>query len=251
MRHSWFRVVVLMFLAAPLLAGAAGMQGEQGEALVVGYVDFPPFTYTDENGKAAGYLNEITREVAARTSQKLEFIEVPPARLERGLRTGDVDIFQGIRIFAEQSDRMVAGNSLLLPITLAVYQRPGDAPFKSVDDFAGNRVGVLRGYAYGGLINKLRDNDDISLMTVNTRDSAYRVLIGERVDYFLDYVHPASEALAELGSPTLQHTPLKTLDTYWTVSDVDGNADQVLQRFEAAYAKLKEEGELVTSFSSE
>ncbi|TQE99341.1 MAG: amino acid ABC transporter substrate-binding protein [Spiribacter salinus] len=152
-------------------------------------------------------------------------------------------------MFAGQSDRMVAGNSLLLPITLAVYQRPSDAPFESVDDFVGKRVGVLRGYAYGGLIDKLRGNKDISLMTVNSRDSAYRVLIGERVDFLLDYVHPASEALAKLGSPTLQHTPLRTLDTYWTVSDVDGDAEQILRRLEATYAELKEEGEIVTSFS--
>ena len=248
MRHSLFRVVVLVFLA---LSSSAWANGGTDEALVVGYVDFPPFTYTDERGKAAGYLNEITREVAARTGQELEFIEVPPARLERGLRTGDVDVFQGIRIFAEQSDRMVAGDSLLLPITLAVYQRPGAEPFKSVEDFVGKRVGVLRGYAYGGLIDKLRDNSDVSLMTVNTRDSAYRVLIGDRVDFFLDYVHPASEALAELGSPTLQHTPIRTLDTYWTISNVDGDARRILERFEGAYAELKEEGELVTSFSSE
>ncbi|TQE99342.1 MAG: transporter substrate-binding domain-containing protein [Spiribacter salinus] len=84
MRHSLFRVVVLMFLAVPLLAGAAGMQGEQDEAWVVGYVDFPPFTYTDENGKAAGYLNDITREVAGRAGQKLQFIEVPPAQARKG-----------------------------------------------------------------------------------------------------------------------------------------------------------------------
>ena len=248
MRHSWFCVAVLLLLASALPAVAAPTADD---VLVVGYVDFPPFTYTDEQGRATGYLNEITRAVAAHAGQKVEFLEVPPARLERGLRTGDVDVFQGIRIFAEQSDRMVAGDSLLLPITLAVYQRPGAEPFKSVEDFVGKRVGVLRGYAYGGLIDKLRDNSEVSLMTVNTRDSAYRVLIGDRVDFFLDYVHPASEALAELGSPTLQHTPIRTLDTYWTISNVDGDARRILERFEGAYAELKEEGELVTSFSSE
>ncbi|TDT43042.1 polar amino acid transport system substrate-binding protein [Halospina denitrificans] len=247
MSDSLFRLVCLVLLAVPLLSGAEPRE----QRLVVGYVDFPPFTYTDDRGKAVGYLNEITREVASHSGQKLEFVELPPARLERGLRTGKVDVFQGIRTFADQSDRMVAGDSLLLPITLAVYQRPGDEPFSAFEDFVDKRVGVLRGYAYGGLIEKLRANPAISLMTVNSRDSAYRVLIGERVDFLLDYVHPASEALAELGSPTLQHKPLRTLDTYWTVSDVDGDARQILERLEASYAELKEEGEVVTSFSSQ
>lgn len=246
MRHSWF-LVVLVLLVIP----SAVVSGSDDSELVVGYVDFPPFTYTDEQGNAAGYLNQITREAASRAEQELRFVELPPARLERELRTGTVDVFQGIRIFAEQSDRIIAGDTLLLPITLAVYQRPGDEPFEDVEDLARKRVGVLRGYAYGGLIEELKEDDATSLMTVNSRDSAYRVLIEERVDFFLDYVRPASEALAELGSPTLEHTPIKTLDTYWVVSDVDGDARRILERLETAYAKLKEDGEQVTSFSGE
>ena len=53
MRHSLFRVVVLVFLALPPSTWA---NDGTDEALVVGYVDFPPFTYTDERGKAVGYL---------------------------------------------------------------------------------------------------------------------------------------------------------------------------------------------------
>jgi hypothetical protein len=34
------------------------------------------------------------------------------------------------------------------------------------------------------------------------------------------------------------------------VSDVEHDARRILERFEAGYATLKEEGELITSFSS-
>lgn len=242
---KYFFGLALAFLTACSLAAPSGQS--ESEPLVVGYVDFPPFTYTNEKGRAAGYLNEITRRVAARLEQPLEFREMPAARLERGLRSGRVDIFQGIRTFADQLDHVSASDEVLLPIDLMVYGRPGEAGCQGRDRFAGMRVGVLRGYAYGGLYDRLAEAGDVELMALNSRSSAYRVLINERVDCVLDYRRPARLALRELGNPALDSVLLSRLETHWVVSDAQGRAEDLLERFQAAYAELTEDSDPVTA----
>lgn len=243
---KYFLGLALAFLTA--CGVAAPTTGQSGpEPLVVGYVDFPPFTYTNEQGRAAGYLNEITRQVAEHLEQPLVFREMPAARLERGLRSGRVDVFQGIRVFADQSDQVRASDQVLLPIDLMVYQRPGDTGCEGQERFAGARVGILRGYEYGGLYNRLAEAGDVELMALNSRSSAYRVLINERVDCVLDYRRPARVALKKLGNPALDSVLLRRLETHWVVSEAQGSARNLLERFQAAHAELTEDGDPVTS----
>ncbi|MGM0450748.1 MAG: substrate-binding periplasmic protein [Pseudomonadota bacterium] len=242
---KYFLGLALAFVAAFSMAAPSGHS--ESEPLVVGYVDFPPFTYTNDQGRAAGYLNEVTRQVADHLEQPLEFREMPAARLERGLRSGRVDVFQGIRTFADQLEHVSASDQVLLPIDLMVYGRPGDARCQGRDRFAGMRVGVLRGYAYGGLYDRLAEAGDVELMTLNSRSSAYRVLINERVDCVLDYRRPARLALKELGNPALQSVLLRRLETHWVVSDAQGRAGNLLERFQTAHTELTEDGDPVTS----
>ncbi len=242
---QYFLTLALAFLT--VFSPSPRAASPETDPLVVGYVDFPPFTYTNDQGNAAGYLNELTRRVAEHIEQPLEFREMPAARLRRGLRTGRVDVFQGIRVFADQSDRVLASDQVLLPIDLMVYSRPGESACKGEAQFAGTRVGVLRGYSYGGLHDRLTRAGDVELMELNSRSSAYQVLLNGRVDCVLDYRRPARVAQKALGNPALEKTLLRRLETYWLVSDAGTSAGEILERFQAAYAELATGGDPVTA----
>ncbi len=85
-RDGMLSVVLWLTAASP---GAA--QGEDVWRVV--YNEFHPYTYTDENGQAAGYGNELMRALAAQEGARLTFEEVPnPAAVVEALAEGRADV---------------------------------------------------------------------------------------------------------------------------------------------------------------
>lgn len=206
----------------------------------VSYLDFPPFTYTNESGRAAGTVNELTRQVLTAADIPHEFLEFPPKRIVRYMRTGEVDGFQGMAPSLADGTVLISKTELE-PLQLMLYHLPGTPPKDRYEDLKGASVVTLLGYAYGPAGVFLEDPENqISNLQVHGRESAIAVLERGRADYFLDYRAAATLELGEERLQKLVQCHLLTMATHWVVRKSHLRAEQLIEVLDTTYRHLSE-----------
>ncbi|MFE8073197.1 transporter substrate-binding domain-containing protein [Marinobacteraceae bacterium S3BR75-40.1] len=202
----------------------------------IGYVEFPPFTYTSDSGEATGTLTETTRHVLEDAGIPYQFIRLPAKRLARDLISGRIQVFQGIKNHPALQGHTQASKHSLATIRLCAYSLPGQPPGHDKEMLKHKRVLTLLGYGYGSLSPFLEDpQNDIDLLSVSSRESAIEMLRKGRADYFLDYHSPASEAMKALGEKQLQADELISYPTFWVVSKAFAGSDRLLQAMDSTF----------------
>ena len=59
------------------------------------YLEFPPFSYTDDQGQARGEIIVIIRQLLQQAGYPAEFRSLPGARLYKGLVDGSIQMSAG------------------------------------------------------------------------------------------------------------------------------------------------------------
>src|SRR5690606_22003823 len=107
--HGSFEVIVtrvfaalLQFWLVPVLAFSSVSANEKPSdsipprELRVGYIEFPPFEYTNENGEPAGYFIDILRLTFQKAGFVPRFQALPIARAYLFLKEGKIDVWPGL-----------------------------------------------------------------------------------------------------------------------------------------------------------
>ena len=87
-RFAWLLTVILAGIQLPWAQAGAAEQAP----VRVGYIEFPPYSYTDAQGQPAGHLLEFFELVAQRAGYRTQFIEYPSYRLFKTMESGLVDM---------------------------------------------------------------------------------------------------------------------------------------------------------------
>lgn len=101
MIRSWCAAAARGILAAAILAAGVPLllaTAAQAQGLRLGYVEFPPYTYTDADGRAAGSVIDLATAVFANAGYSLASAQSAPARrVIQGVAEGEYDVFLGIK----------------------------------------------------------------------------------------------------------------------------------------------------------
>jgi polar amino acid transport system substrate-binding protein len=138
--------LTLMSFASCAKAGEKSLKSVKDKGkLVLGLDDaFPPMGYRNENNEIVGYDIDLAKEVAKRLKVELVPQPIDWNAKEQELNTGKIDcIWNGFTITDERSKAMAFTKPYLKNAQVLVVKK--DAPYKTLADLKGKKVGLQAG----------------------------------------------------------------------------------------------------------
>jgi polar amino acid transport system substrate-binding protein len=245
-----FLFLALLVLTPFLTVGSPGRAlAAETQTIRMGYIEFTPVFYTDDDGVAQGLLVDLARQVVPAAGYRLKLESLPVKRMASSLVKGDIDLWAGLKTLEGFEGTTFAGDSNLLQICLNAYALGEKPAISKKEDLNRKMIIGLRGFSYGGWVTYLKNPvNEIDFIEVDSHQSALKVL--ERNNktgtkcYLLDYEQPVDKALRTYPVANLMKNPLSCLDAYFVVSKKTPHAKTVLNRLESAYKALKKEGKV-------
>ena len=227
------------WLFALLLFCSLCAESKHSTTLILGYVEFPPFTFTNSSGKPDGFYIKKIEQVLDSKDFRHKAISLPTKRLIKYLEIGDVDIFVSINRRQELRDIALIGQQIVGTISLNIYSI-GNKKLSRLGTLQNNPIIILRGYNYGGFIDYILDQKNrITPFVANTHESALNMLALKRANYLLAYQKPIDILLKKTPIEGINSVNLSQLPLYITVSKQTPQADELLNQLETAMLKMK------------
>ena len=210
-----------------------------------GYIDFPPFGYTDSEGHSRGYLVTLSRRIFEAMDQPVRFAQRPASRLYRQIDSGETAFTLGAANLHPLSETAVESNESTLTLAMALYYRDGTEPISDVSELRGERVVLMQGYSYGELGRFFKaESDRIHTTHARTHKSALRMIIHDRADYLLNYQTPADTVIAKNGLAGLKREVIGKIDVHFFASKTLDNARQITKQWDHHLRELKRNDQL-------
>ncbi|WP_043309199.1 transporter substrate-binding domain-containing protein [Pseudomonas sp. ML96] len=221
----------------------AGAQAAE-PTVSVGYYEFPPYSWTDEDGKPRGSILTLTERLLRHAGYRGEYRSLPNARLYAALRDGSVQLWPGAGGKEELAGHTFEARQSIGEFALALYHLQ-DTPAPSIPDSLRERgVIVISGYSYWKSINDLLADPAMNISThrTSTHASALAMLLRKRGDYLLDYQAPVEQVRRELGLSPLPYTVLQRLQLRLVASRHATGSQRLLDDLDQAYQQLQASG---------
>lgn len=235
-RKAWLVILVTMLMACYGNSVLA-------ETLRLGYIEFPPYTYTTEKGEPAGLLIDLAKKVYPEAGFEFTATSYPVRRLANYIGSGDLDVWMGLKTLPEFEGKTYIGKAEIAELVLLSYTRGAKPPIFKKEDLSGKSVIVMRGYSYGGWINFIEDPaNKVNYINANKHEAAFKMLLAGRADYLLDYKDPSDKALETVKIPDLSSNLISSFSCYFVVSKKLKDGQTIVDRLDQAYEKLKKNG---------
>ncbi|WP_408955942.1 methyl-accepting chemotaxis protein [Natroniella sp. ANB-PHB2] len=210
--------------------------------IILAYIDIPPFTYTTENGEAAGIIIEKARRVFEEVGIKVIEREYPVERMIKGLSSGGVDFWCGVEI-SSLKDEAYYGKEIIDTLEMNIYAIGNRSKeIKVREDLRGKSVVIMKGYGYAGWRSYIKDeNNNVNFQEAATHEQALRILKRGSVDYLLDYAYPVEKALndSDIVISNLKKQTIKRSDIYMIISKKYPNYVEVSKKLDKAIMNLE------------
>jgi len=212
---------------------------DKPQTLMFGYIEFPPYTYTNEQGKAAGIELERADKLISKAGYRYQTTSLPTKRIIQYLRSGYVDIMIGLNTHPKLNEITFVSDKVLNRIKLNTYFIGNKTPIVTKEDLINKKIIIVRGYNYGGLIDFILDEkNNVQYQTTKSHSSGFEMLRAKRADYFLAYQQPSQAHLDKHEIKDIHLTNLSQFPIFLTVSKKTANAQAVFNRLEAVIDKL-------------
>lgn len=212
---------------------------DKPKTLVLGYIEFPPYTYTNKQGEAEGIELELADKLVSSAGYQFETTSLPATRLIYYLKYGLVDIMIGLDTHPKLNEIALVSKKVLATIKLNTYFIGKKTPITTSQDLVNKKIIIMRGYNYGGLIDFILDKkNNVQYQTTKSHSSGFNMLLSKRADYFLAYQQPSQKSLDKSSIQNLHLTNLSKLPIYLIVSKKTPNAQAVFNRLEQAIDEL-------------
>lgn len=231
------RCLLLLFFG--LATGIQSVQACSEPPLRVALFNFPPFYELGADEIPRGTLVELLDRVVAEAGCGWTHRHYDTAaQLLESLVSGDADLALVIR-HPLLEKRATFGTRPVARLRLKTYNLAGVPAVSTLTELRGRRLIVIRGYGYGGLINKLLDPESgITLVVVKNHQEAFEQLLAGRGDYLLDYQGPAAQTLEKVAIP-VESTLLVSKDVYFVLSPQLSNPEALLHKLESALSAVQ------------
>lgn len=213
--------------------------------LKYGYIEFPPFTYTDSDKKPNGFLVDWASKIFPKAGYQFSSQSFPVLRLADYIVEGKIDVWMGLKTLPQFKGTTYKGAVKITDLVLKAYTKKKIKKIIKKEDLSGSSVIILRGYSYGGWIQYIKDpKNKVMYIKANKHTSALKMLNAGRADYLLDYKAPCEIAQREVKVEGLKFNTIKALPIYFIVSKKVINGGKVLKDIERIFIKLKKAGQL-------
>ncbi len=238
--------ISILFVLLSLWFHSSLSYGEGSEHILkVGYFDFPGLTYTDENGRAVGFVNEITIKTLENTDLKYEIHRYPAARFYEYLSNGKIAIFNGLSSIPSVSTSCVSSKIPLFPLEMRAYHLRESPPIADKEDLVGHSVILVRGFTYKDWGAWIRDDENkIEYYETDSHEAAFEMLQKGRGEYLLNYKYIDENVLNNIKIPGLVIDPLFRWYCYFNVSKETPHKNNLLKKLEHSYQELIQSGKL-------
>jgi polar amino acid transport system substrate-binding protein/glutamate/aspartate transport system substrate-binding protein len=209
---TFILALLLILPGADLLMAATLDRVRETGALRLGFRDdAKPYSYRNADGKPAGYIVDLCREVAGQlgaamgVSVRPEYVPVAPAQRFEAIRQGKIDILcDPASVTMERRTVVDFSIPTFLDGTSVLYRR--DHPIQTFEELSGRRVGVLKGTTTAdNLFNGMRlVKVQAKVTQVSDHHEGLNQLMADKIDaYFGDRAILAS-LLYEGGLPGIE-----------------------------------------------
>lgn len=136
-------IMICILLSVLLLGGCSTQQQKQLPKLMIGYDEYRPFSYIDENGNPSGICMEIAKEACRRLQYEPVFREIEWDNKDSYLRNGEIDCIWGcFSMNGLEEDYSWVGPYMNGRQVVAVLQ---ESEIQSLQDLSGKRIAVKIG----------------------------------------------------------------------------------------------------------
>ena len=240
--------IFCLTLAAALLyspSHARPLASAAQPVIQVGFYEFPPYSYSDGQGRPQGAILQLTRRLLEHAGYQAEIRSYPGARLYSDLRDGSVHVWPGAPGKPELAEHTLETRTQVGEIALNLYFRRDTLLPRIPEDLRGRGMILISGYTYWQPTNALLADPALAIQQHRTgsHTAALEMLQRRRGDFLLDYQMPVEQArrrlgMAELPFMQLQRVPLKLI-----VSRHVPGAEALRDALDRAYEELSAAGE--------
>jgi polar amino acid transport system substrate-binding protein len=179
------------------------------------YVNMPPYTYTDAQGRAQGILNHLTLKILQQQNMQARFVEVPLTQLFDRINQGHNGVVHLIGAFPVPKQQLSFSERPLAYLQLKAYYR--NAPeIQKLSDLRGKKVIMVKGYTYGYLRDYLQlPENRVTILLVDSHEQAIKLLSHQSELYLLNYEKPFHTAIGEAKVRQLNQYLLSEIPIYW------------------------------------
>jgi polar amino acid transport system substrate-binding protein len=243
MSRNTARLLALAAVATSLAAARAGAQEDPttpaGHTIIVGADrDYPPYEFLDKNGQPAGYNVDLTRAIAEVMGMSVEFRFGTWSEIRAGLKSGEIDVLQGIS-WSEERARIMEFAPPHAIVQHAIFAREDSPPADDLDALRGKKVIVFRGGILDETLTRRGYGKD--LVRTNTPADALRLLASGEYDYVALALLPGMYIKRELQLTNVLPVGKNIATEKYGFAVKKGN-DELLARFSEGLAILKKTG---------
>ncbi|MFW5498195.1 MULTISPECIES: substrate-binding periplasmic protein [unclassified Maridesulfovibrio] len=226
------------------------------EQITVGYIELPPYYYTNDQQKPEGILLHLTKKIMERAGCKCKYMSMPSKRILHTIKKGG--LFASIGWFKTPDREEYANFSLPIyenkPILVLLRRenREQFSKYKTLEELLKKsryKTGLIAGHSMGGYIDYLLQKHPKSFHALSgTTEQLVRMLHDKRIDFCL----LAPVEIAKI----IRQSPYKEDDFYlMSMSDIiKGNtrhlifskdvSNDTISKINAAITEIKYETEL-------
>lgn len=203
-------------------------------------VTYPPFEFTNKDNQYVGIDIDILKAIAKAENFKVEIKPVGFNAAVQSLQSGQLDgIMAGMAITDERKVKFDFSKPYYKTgFVMAVAK---DSSIKSLEQLRGKRVALKTGTAAAEYALSLKDKYGFSTVTFDDSDNMYNdVVNGNSVACFED--DPVMQYAIKTGTK-LKIVTKPARGGYYGFAVAKGKNQELLQKFNAGLAKIKQNGE--------
>lgn len=235
--------LLICFCLAGALVPAGHASANNLPELRVGYIEFPPFNYTDANGQPAGPWIDMTETVAEMAGYAVKWKPLPIARVYLYLERGKIDLWLGVADLPVLEGKVVESDSSPMSIRLMAFHQEGVPDLTSVPELEDKRLLLIAGFTYLNVLKNV-DLDPAKTAVAPNHHAALKMMQLGRADYLLDYDEPVYAEQSKFPELALEGAPIYELRGAFVVSRKHADAQGVVDRLDEAYQSLIASGQL-------
>lgn len=239
----------LLLLSGSVLAKEIPPEQPLTSPLRVGVLHIPPLAEvrspTNLSGPLIQYIHRLLH--SAGVSYRMEGF--PARRLYRNLAAGDSQFWVGVKNVPEYEGKVLYSEQPVYSLHLRLYRLPGTPELHQLSALQNQRLIVIRGYSYGGLLEPLKQRPmGLQWKDANTNYKALEMLQLRRGDYLLSYAEPIDQLLRRhpqlLAQEVVQELPM-----YLVLSRTTPHAENLMARLNQIATSMLLSGETQKIFA--
>ena len=233
----------LLLLSGTVFAQELPPEPPMTSPLRVGVLHIPPLAEvrspTNTSGPLIHYMHRLLQ--SAGLAYRMEGF--PARRLYRNLAAGESQFWVGVKNVPEYEGKVLYSEQPVYSLHLRLYRLPGTPEIRQLSALQTQRLIVIRGYSYGGLLEPLKQRPmGLQWKDANTNYKALEMLQLRRGDYLLSYAEPI-EQLLQQRPQKLEHEVLQELPMYLVLSRAPPHAESLMARLNQVASDMRLSGE--------